>query len=220
MIRARRKKESRLKPRFNRSRSRVQWEALRRLQEVRHPPLLWLHPGPRPKARFKACGRRHRFRSQPPKWPAPGPWGRRLRGQPCSLSPPPRQQPPAQASGGAEDNFNLWTRPPRKESDLERSPMRMKIMRYIWVGFFLLLFTGFTSCASTKAQNQGKSDTPSSPRPVLGGQAATPQRIAGSTAAIPEKKGGDTATTPAKAEISPPQPAPPKPPEGAMRSPL
>ena len=60
----------------------------------------------------------------------------------------------------------------------------MKILRYLEIGFFLLLLAGFTSCASTKAQNPGKSETPSPPpSPVLSSEAAKPQE----NVSLPEK---------------------------------
>ena len=81
----------------------------------------------------------------------------------------------------------------------------MKIMRYIWIGIFLLLFTGLTSCAATKAQNPGKSATPSPQNPILSAQAATPQK---------------SDSMPAKAEVRSPQAAASEPPPRGGRSPL
>ena len=96
----------------------------------------------------------------------------------------------------------------------------MKIMRYMWVGFFLLLMTGFISCASTKAQSPVKTETSSTQSPALSAQVATPQKNAATRTVAAEKEGSGVAATPAKAEAPAPQPAPPKPPERGMRSPL
>ena len=96
----------------------------------------------------------------------------------------------------------------------------MKIMRYMWVGFFLLLMTGFISCASTKAQNPAKTETSSTQSPALSAQVATPQKNAATRTVAAEKEGSGVAATPAKAEAPAPQPAPPKPPERGMRTPL
>ena len=96
----------------------------------------------------------------------------------------------------------------------------MKILRYMWVGFFLLLMTGFTSCASTNAQNPAKTVTPSLQSPALSAQVATPQKNAATRTVAAEKEGSGVTTTPAKAEAPAPQPAPPKPPERGMRTPL
>jgi len=94
----------------------------------------------------------------------------------------------------------------------------------MWAGFFLLLFAGFTSCATPKVQNPVKSEIPSTQKPAVNAQAVTPQKAVSSPAEVSEKSKPVVPATPAKAEVSglqaPAQPAVPKPSERGMRSPL
>lgn len=96
----------------------------------------------------------------------------------------------------------------------------MKIRRYIWLGFFLLLGAGFSGCASTGAQNSAKATASSPQDPASPKAEANGQKNAATQTVAMEKEVSPGAAVAARPATPAPQPAPPKAPERGTRSPL
>ena len=96
----------------------------------------------------------------------------------------------------------------------------MKIARYLWMGFFLLLFLAGAGCASTKGQISGKPETASPKNQAQMQQPPSIQKETGPVNLSAEKETAKANEAPAKVETSSP-PAPiPSVPEKRMRAPV